>query len=443
MKNSRERGCYQKLVDYLMMNYPTMISIGRFGKWGLRKLKKSFFGIGGVALIVIVGLYVAGALVQPFRWYLVGTATALLLLGGGLLALSYARFLLDRLVSDEHNDRQFDEREKQARWRTIKNLYRGQRAFIVGNGPSLNRTPLHLLKDEFTMCFNRFDLMFERLGWRPTMYMCIDDRVAEDTADRIDEIVPLVRFAFFPDIDPLRGGIDFRSFIEDAHNIFWLSLKWEGFHDDLPACGPGGTVVHAGLQVLAFMGFSPIYLVGVDMEFKDHRTVIQHDRRNWTATQDDDPNHFDPRYFGAGARFHYPRLHESMLPSLQQAKEHLDAKGIQVLNGGIGGALEIFPRVDFPSLFDFGEDIELGMLLSAVPSELRRDALQALRGNGVIKRQGDWDERSSLQVTTLQLAEQLIPKVIFTHIPYGPFGNRYLFIRREEVASAAATTASR
>ena len=65
-------------------------------------LKKTFLGIGGVALLVIVGLYVAGALVEPLRWYLVGSATALLLLGGGLLALSYARFVLNRFVTDQH-----------------------------------------------------------------------------------------------------------------------------------------------------------------------------------------------------------------------------------------------------------------------------------------------------------------------------------------------------
>lgn len=426
---------HRRLVEYLKRNYPTIITIGGFAKWSLAKLKRTLRGAGGIGLLLIVGLYVAGALIEPLRWYLVGIATALLLLGGAVLALSYARFVLNRLMSDR---RRADEPAKQLLWRTVKGRYRGRRAFIIGNGPSLNRTPLHLLKDEFTLCFNRFDLMFERLGWRPTMYMCIDDRVAQDTASRINEIIPLVKFAFFPDIHS--KGLDFRQFIEDAHNVFWLSLSGEGFYDDLPSCGMGGTVVHAGLQVLAFMGFSPIYLVGVDMEFEQHKTVIKHDQRNWTATQDDDPNHFDPRYFGAGAKFHYPRVHQSMLPALRHAKEHLDRKGVRVLNAGIGGALEIFPRVDFRSLFDVGEEIELELLLSAVPSELLRDALQALRADSVTEVQDDWDENSSFQVTTLQLAEQLIPKVIFTHNPYGPLGNRYLFIRRDSVSSAITTT---
>src|ERR1700755_2894836 len=57
-------------------------------------------------------------------------------------------------------------------WKNLKGAYAGKRVFLVGNGPSLNKTPLHLLANEYTMCFNRFNIMFERLGWIPTFYMC-------------------------------------------------------------------------------------------------------------------------------------------------------------------------------------------------------------------------------------------------------------------------------
>ena len=76
-------------------------TIGRFGKLCLTTLKKTFFGIGGIALLVIAGLYIAGALIEPVRWYLVGIASALLLLGGGLLALFYVRFILNRFASEQ------------------------------------------------------------------------------------------------------------------------------------------------------------------------------------------------------------------------------------------------------------------------------------------------------------------------------------------------------
>lgn len=68
---------------------------------GLRQVRRTFFGTGCIAPLVIVGLYVAGALIEPVRWYLVGIASALLLLGGGLLALSYARSRLNRIIRDQ------------------------------------------------------------------------------------------------------------------------------------------------------------------------------------------------------------------------------------------------------------------------------------------------------------------------------------------------------
>ena len=448
----------RKTGGYLQ-DLPTIITIGRFGKWALGMLRKTFFGIGGIALLVVLGFFVASALVDgPLRWYLIGVACALLLLCSAVLALSYVRIVLNRLMNDPGRtleatrgdiprdapiitDTQLRELEKRVYWRTLKNRYRGQRAFLIGNGPSLNRTPLHLLKNEHTMCFNRFDLMFERLGWRPTMYMCVDHRVATDMADRINEIVPKVGYAFVPDIHP--RGLDFRNFIEEYHNVFWLSLedvRTGCFRDDLPTCMKGGTVAFSALQVLAFMGFSPIYLVGVDMDYEDHATALKHNRVDWTATRDDDPNHFDPRYFGAGARYHRPHL-DSMLPFLQRAKEHLDGKGVEVLNAGIGGSLEIFPRVDFRSLFDADGETELDLLLSAIPSGLQGEAGAILQGSIVVEAVDGWDGGNPLQVTTLHLAVQLIPKVIFTHIPYGPFGNRYLFIRRDSIAAAAAGAA--
>jgi len=100
MTSLRARGLYQRLVDYLKTHYPAIITIGRFVKWGLTTLKSTFFGIGGIAVLVTLGLYIAGALIEPARWYLVGIASALLLLCGGLLALSYARIIINRASKD-------------------------------------------------------------------------------------------------------------------------------------------------------------------------------------------------------------------------------------------------------------------------------------------------------------------------------------------------------
>lgn len=92
---------YERLVSYLTRNYPSVVTAGRFGLWSLGILRRRLTGIGGIAILVVVGLLVAGALVPPLRWYLVALATLILLACGALLALSYARAWVNLFVSEQ------------------------------------------------------------------------------------------------------------------------------------------------------------------------------------------------------------------------------------------------------------------------------------------------------------------------------------------------------
>jgi len=323
-----------------------------------------------------------------------------------------------------------ENKSKLQRWSGLKGVLKGERAFLIGNGPSLNKTPLHFLKNDYKLCFNRFYLMDERLPWKPNLYMCVDERVAEDTATEINHYINDADYAFFPDIHP--SGLDFRKFIDNKQNIYWLSLEWGGFFTNLPKAGLGGTVANTGLQVLAYLGFSPIYLVGVDMDYKDHTTAVKHNKRDWTSVNDDDPNHFDPRYFGKGKKYHYPRLHENMLPSMKQAKEVTQKIGVEVYNAGIGGSLEVFPRVDFHELFNkYSVSEELSLLFGAREFDKDiNDIYEAFPDAISINTAAEWNDSDKQIITDIETAQTLIPKVIFTHIPYGPIKNSYIFEKR-------------
>ncbi|MBZ0198923.1 MAG: hypothetical protein K8H86_03580, partial [Ignavibacteriaceae bacterium] len=79
-------------------------------------------------------------------------------------------------------------------------------------------------------------------------------------------------------------------------------------------------------------------------------SVVANSKRNLTSIKDDDPNHFDPRYFGAGRAYHKPRMEETFL-RFEQAKNFFDKLGVEIFNAGIGGKLDSFPRVNFSDLF--------------------------------------------------------------------------------------------
>jgi len=330
-----------------------------------------------------------------------------------------------------------DKSANTARWRGLKGRYAGRRVFLVGNGPSLNRTPLHLLKGECTMCFNRFSLMFERLSWRPSFYATTDDRVLADIAPELNAVVPQVELAFFPDLHPY--NVDFRDRILARDNVYWLWLDRLGFSDDLPYCGMNKTVANVALQVLAYLGFREIYLLGVDMDYREHVSAARHNARDWTATRDDDPNHFDPRYFGVGRQYHHPRMDET-LAKFREAKDFFDARGVYIANAGVGGKLEVFPRAEFRSLFSVGPLDELRLLLEPLGVVPVTASLRGTFPSAVdVRAAAAWRESAELVIAPLEVALALIREVVFTHVPIGPFRDEYLFVRRDSTLRQPVT----
>ena len=194
MKGLRDRAHYRRLVDYLKRHYPMLMPVGRFAKWSLTTLKNTSLGIGGIFLFVVAGLYVTGALIEPLRWYLVGIATALLLLGGGLLALSYARFILNRFVSGQHQSIQ-SVRDQSIRDRTQL------KATIDGLKKTLTELKKEISDSQNTMAkmnvgnfalFQRFnrrltneDLKRFAREWAPKLGLDLDTRALAYIAHRI------------------------------------------------------------------------------------------------------------------------------------------------------------------------------------------------------------------------------------------------------------------
>src|SRR5690606_11478312 len=122
---------------------------------------------------------------------------------------------------------------------------------------------------------------------------------------------------------------------------------------------PGrGSVLITAIQLAFHLGFREIFLVGVDAAYRIPGTVKQSGpdrfgtgvRLHLESTRDDDPNHFDPRYFGAGTKWHDPNVAE-MKRMFRLMRKGVEAYGGRIFNATPGGELEEFDRVDFRSLF--------------------------------------------------------------------------------------------
>lgn len=234
--------------------------------------------------------------------------------------------------------------------RKIKAARTRKRCFVIGNGPSLLQTDLTKLKDEVTFVMNGFFLKMPELDWTPTFYVCEDHLVAEDRATEINALKGPTKF--FP--ASLRYVIQ-----PDEHTVFYDHRPRKsyphGFDFSFDAdvnTYTGGTVTFSCLQLAAYMGFEEIYLIGVDASYAIpvDATLGGAGRIKELDMKSDDPNHFHPDYFGKGKRWHEPNV-DTMLEAYKEAKRATNARGVAIYNAGVGGKLEVFPRVPYADLF--------------------------------------------------------------------------------------------
>lgn len=224
----------------------------------------------------------------------------------------------------------------------MKDKYKGKRCFLIGNGPSLNKMDLTLLKNEFTFGVNAIYLNYKKMGFQPTFYSVEDFFVAEDRAEEINRLTGMMKFIPIDlsyciknteqvlYINFVRSHKYFPSFSKDCSNkVFW-----------------GSTVTFMNMQLAYYMGFFEVYLVGMDFDYKipDHAKGIN------ILSKEDDKNHFHPDYFGKGYRWHHPRL-DLVLKSFKLAREEFNKDGRKIINATAGGKLEIFERCEYKTLF--------------------------------------------------------------------------------------------
>lgn len=70
-----------------------------------------------------------------------------------------------------------------------KNLHKGERCFIVANGPSLTINDLNMIKNEYCFGCNGIYKIFENTDWRPTYWCVSDGHIIDDTLKHIGKYI--------------------------------------------------------------------------------------------------------------------------------------------------------------------------------------------------------------------------------------------------------------
>lgn len=232
-------------------------------------------------------------------------------------------------------------RESIHRLAATRDTHKGQRAFIIGNGPSLKETDLFKLRNEFTFGLNRIYLMFAELGFSTSCLVSINDLVIEQCAAEMAGL----------DLPKYLAWRSHRHFpknqqLSNLPTFVYTTYTGARFARDVRGrVWEGATVTNVALQLAFHMGFEQVVLIGVD-----HNFASKGDANKTVVSDGDDPNHFSPAYFGRGFRWQLPDLDTSEI-GYRLAKQAYESAGRRVLDATIGGKLTIFPKVDFNSLF--------------------------------------------------------------------------------------------
>lgn len=228
----------------------------------------------------------------------------------------------------------------------LKDTHKGQRCFIIGNGPSLSAEDLDVLKEngEITFAFNRVFHIFEKTEWRPTYYISQDEKMLAGSQTEVNAIS--ARKKFIP-IELLWYN-DIK--IEDAtpfHVENPADEKYPVFCENIAhAVGNSKTVVFSAMQMAVYMGIKEIYLIGVDHHF--HTSINEKGEVVVDPTAKD---YFSDSYNTDKENLYIPNTDLSTW-TFVAAREYANSHGIKIYNATRGGKLEVFPRVNFDELFN-------------------------------------------------------------------------------------------
>lgn len=219
-----------------------------------------------------------------------------------------------------------------SRLRAFKDVHEGETCFIIGNGPSLNQMDLTKLNEYHTFGLNKIHLMLDRVDFNLSYHVSVNALVIEQSSLEFEAL-------------SCPSFLDYRAAHKHvkqlSHINYLISSNGMSFQTELtqPIC-QGATVTYVAMQIAYYMGFSTIFLIGVDHNFKVNGKPNERQRLRGA-----DQNHFDPTYFG-NMEWQLPDIEGSEL-AYSIAKFVFERSGRRIYDATVDGKLRIFPKISY------------------------------------------------------------------------------------------------
>jgi len=212
----------------------------------------------------------------------------------------------------------------------LYNVHQGERCFVIGTGPSLNKTNFARIKDEVLFGTNKLYLDTKRFGIAP-QYWCVADPDLFWTIH--PEVLKLETCLFLTDGAAqrfLQNKSAFMSYHDDyfepivTRPLSDMKTSMEFSENALDGIN-GGMVTLSCLQLAFFMGFKEVYLVGCDCTSKGSHS---YETSNVQGNDDWD----------------------ILFKTYEVCKKVYEENGRKIYNATVGGKLEVFERVKLEDL---------------------------------------------------------------------------------------------
>ncbi len=218
---------------------------------------------------------------------------------------------------------------------SLRNKHQGKRCFLIANGPSLKNMDLSGLKDEITFGMNRIYLMFDKMNFVPTYYVCINELILDQFHQEIAKVETIKLLNWRT-----------RKYFKKSDNTFFLKENYtlkDTFKPDITdSTSSGATVTYVCLQAAFHMGFTEVVIIGMDHSFVEKGTPSKTEVR----VSEKDESHFHPNYFPKGMKWQLPDLHRSNI-DYQLANIHYSQHGRIILDATPNGKCQIFKKINF------------------------------------------------------------------------------------------------
>ncbi|MCD7784457.1 MAG: DUF115 domain-containing protein [Oscillospiraceae bacterium] len=238
-------------------------------------------------------------------------------------AVSHARWLIDCRKYKRYIRKNVE----------LKDMYRGERCYILGNGPSINQLDTSLIKDKATFVVNKFYKSSIYADIKPTFHCIYDRFIFEECKEDLNEIISKNEYN-------TRFLLTRRAIgqIEKDDNCYYvysnLLPTYRNHHYDLTKnANTWLNVIPFVIMCAIYMGFSEIVLLGCDFSLFASRK--------------------DSHFYDSGASVD---RQESLFQDLQghaivccqhsYLKKYADANGIKIVNCTPGSLLDVYPQDD-------------------------------------------------------------------------------------------------